>query len=155
MKRHKIPRGEPHNFTYKFLFNQISGVHTYLPAPTLFDVHSRGRYFVLESEARAHNAAVVAARQAEASAPRASVSYYSNHYAGYWLITKLGQKPKLGGVRVSHRLYIHVHTFQLSVFTLFHCIIHVKFIFSLSSCVFEKLWENPKTNFLLPFDFSS
>jgi large subunit ribosomal protein L5 len=30
-------------------------------------------------------------------------------------------------------------SFQLSVFILFHCIIHVSFIFSLSSCVFEKL----------------
>jgi len=54
-----------------------------MPAPALFDVHGKGRYFVLEGEARAHNAAVVAARQAEASAPRASVSYYLDHYAGY------------------------------------------------------------------------
>ena len=56
------------NFTYNLLFNQTSIVHTYLRAPALFDYHSKGRYFVLESEARAHNAAVEAARQAEASA---------------------------------------------------------------------------------------
>ena len=74
-KRHKILKGDIHNFTYILLFNQESVVYTYLPALALFDYHSKGRYFVLESEARAHNAAIVAARQAEASAPRGSVSY--------------------------------------------------------------------------------
>ena len=44
---------------------------------------SKGIYFVLESEARAHNTEVEAARQAEASAPRASVSYHSGYYPGY------------------------------------------------------------------------
>ena len=33
---------------------------------------------------------------------------------------------------------------SLLVFILFHCIIHASLFFSLSSCVFEKLWENPK-----------
>ena len=83
MKLHKILSGEPHNFTYNLLFNKSSVVDTYLPAPALFDVHSRGRYVLLESEARAHNIAVVAARQAEASALRASMSYHSDHYACY------------------------------------------------------------------------
>ena len=101
MKHHKILSGEPHNFTHNLLLNNSSVVDTYLPAPALFVVHNRGRYFVLESEARAHNAAVVAAGQAEPSAPRASMSYHSDHYAGYRLITKLGQKPKLGGVHIS------------------------------------------------------
>ena len=32
---------------------------------------------------------------------------------GYWSITNLGQKPKLGGVRVSHRHYIHVHLYLI------------------------------------------
>ena len=80
MKHHKILRGEPHNFTYK-LFNQSSIVHTYFPVPALFDAHIRGRYFVLESEARAHNVEVEAARQAEASSLRASMSNHSDHYA--------------------------------------------------------------------------
>ena len=41
----------------------------------------------------------------------------------------LGQKPKLGGVRISHRSYIHVHTLLwLSVLILFHCIIHASLI---------------------------
>ena len=80
LKDHKILKGKIHDFTYNLLFNQTSVVHTYLPAPALFDYHSKGRYFVLESEARAHNGAVVAARQAEASAPRASVSYHADYY---------------------------------------------------------------------------
>ena len=87
MKDHKILKGDIHIFTYKLLFNQASVVHTYLPAPALFDYHSKGRYFALESEARAHNAAVEAAQQAEASAPRAPVSYHSDYYPGYWLLT--------------------------------------------------------------------
>jgi hypothetical protein len=83
MKHHKILSGEAHNFIYNLLFNKRSVVDTFLPAPALFDVHSKGRYYVLESEAWAHNAAIVAARWAEASAPGASVSYHSGHYAGY------------------------------------------------------------------------
>ena len=111
------------NFTYKLLFNQSQVVDTYLPAPALFDYHNKGRYFVLESEARAHTAAVEAARQAEASAPRASVSYHADYYPpGYWFTTKLCQKPKLGGVRISTDIifmFTHfipvfgVHTFSL------------------------------------------
>ena len=126
MKNHKILKGDIHNFTYKLMFNQDSVVHTYFPVPALFDYHSKGRYFVLESEARAHNVGVVAARHAEASAPRASMSFHADFYPpGYCPITNLRQKPKLGGVRVSRRHYIHVHLFILSVFTLFHCTIHV------------------------------
>ena len=81
LKDHKILKGKVDNFTYNLLFNQKIVVHTYLPVPALLDYNSKERYFVLESEARAHNAAVEAARQAEASAPRASVSYHAD-YAG-------------------------------------------------------------------------
>ena len=80
LKDHKILKGNIHDFTYNLLFNQTSVVDTYLPAPALFDYHGKGRYFVLKSEARARNAAVVVARQAEASAPRASVSYHADYY---------------------------------------------------------------------------
>ena len=63
------------------------------------------------------------------------------------------QKPKLGGVRVSHRPYIHAYIlFQLSVLTRFHCITLARFIFLLSFCVFEKLSENPK---IFPYFFSA
>ena len=83
MERHKILSGEPHNFTYNLLFNKRSIVDTFLPARALFDVQNKGRYYVLESEARAHNVEVVVARSAELAAPRASVSYHSDHYARY------------------------------------------------------------------------
>ena len=61
LKDHKILKGKVDNFTYNLLFNQKSVVHTYFPAPALFDYHNKGRYFVLESKAQAHNAAVEAA----------------------------------------------------------------------------------------------
>ena len=83
IKCHKIFSSEPHNFTYNLLFNKRSIVDTFLPAPALFDVHSKGRYYFIESEDRAYNAAVVVARRAEISAPRASMSYHSYHYAAY------------------------------------------------------------------------
>jgi len=83
LKSHKILKGKIHNFTYNLLFNQTFVVHTYLPAPALFYYHSKGRYFVLESEAGAHNATVEAARQTEASAPGASVSYHADYYLDY------------------------------------------------------------------------
>ena len=60
LKIHKILKGKIHNFTYNLLFNQTSVVHTYLPATAFFEYHSKGRYFVFESEARAHNVAVEA-----------------------------------------------------------------------------------------------
>ena len=83
LKEHKILKGRVDNFTYNLMFNQSHVVDTYFPAPALFDYNSKGRYFVLESEARAHNAAMMAARQAESSAPRASVSYHAEYYPGY------------------------------------------------------------------------
>jgi len=58
MKNHKILTGDIHNFTYKLFFNQDSVVYTYFPAPALFDYHNKGRYFVLESEARARSSAL-------------------------------------------------------------------------------------------------
>ena len=42
-----------------------------LPTPALFDFHTRGRYYVLESEAHEYNAEVEPARRAAESAPRA------------------------------------------------------------------------------------
>ena len=62
LKEHKILMGRADNFTYNLLFNQSHVVDTYLPASALFDYHNKERYFVLESEARAHNVAVAAAR---------------------------------------------------------------------------------------------
>ena len=83
LKDHEILKGRADNFTYNLLFNQSHVVDTYLHAPALFDYNSRETYFVLESKAQAHNAAVMAARQAEASAPRASMSYHFDYYPSY------------------------------------------------------------------------
>ena len=80
LKEHKIIPGRADNFTYNLLFNQSHVVDTYLLAPALFDYHSKGRYFVLESEARDHNAAVEATWWPEASAPRASMRYHTDYY---------------------------------------------------------------------------
>jgi hypothetical protein len=62
MGRHKFRRGDVSNFTYNLWFANNDIVHTYLLAPTLFDYNSKGRYYVLKSEARAHNTEVEAAR---------------------------------------------------------------------------------------------
>jgi hypothetical protein len=83
MKRHKFLKGEVTDYTYNPWFNKVSIVHTFLPAPALFDYHSKGRYYVLESKARAHNAEVLAVRRVEEAAPRASVSYHFEYYAGH------------------------------------------------------------------------
>ena len=74
LKEHKILKGRADNFTYNLLFNQSHVVDTYFPVPVLFDYHSKERYVVLETEARAHNATVLVAWRAKASAPRAPVS---------------------------------------------------------------------------------
>ena len=83
MSCHKFLSGKVTDYKYNLRYNKETIVYTYLPAPALFDYHSKGRYYVLESKARAHNAEVVAAWQAEAAAPRASVSYHPDYYAGY------------------------------------------------------------------------
>jgi hypothetical protein len=83
MKSHKFLKGKITDYTYNLRFNKETIVHIVLPVPALFDYHSKGRYYVLESEARAHKVEVVAARRVEEAAPRASVSYHSDYYAGY------------------------------------------------------------------------
>jgi hypothetical protein len=69
MGHHKFLKGDVSNFTYNLRFHNEDIVHTYLPAPALFDYNSKGIHYVLKSEACAHNAEVEAAR-AEAAAPR-------------------------------------------------------------------------------------
>ena len=76
------PTGTVTNYTYNLRFNKDPIVPVTLPAPALFDFHSRGRYYVLESEARAYSAEVEAARWAEEAAPRTSVGYHSDYYPG-------------------------------------------------------------------------
>ena len=63
----------------------------------------------------------MARQHATAQGALAAASHYDPCYnfgyqPGYpWHYTNLGQKPKLGGVRISHRHYIHVHTLILVV----------------------------------------
>jgi hypothetical protein len=80
MGRHDFFSGDTTNIKYNLRFDNQHIVYMYLPAPALFDYNSKRRYYVHESEARAHNAEVEAAR-AEAAAPRTSMSYHSNFYA--------------------------------------------------------------------------
>ena len=63
--------------------------------------------------------------QASAHEAIAAASQYDPNYNfDPWAQTNLGQKPKLGGVRISHRHYIHVHTLMPVVgahtFSLYH-----------------------------------
>jgi hypothetical protein len=85
MVHHQFLDGE--NTTMDIPYNMVFSVRTHditpLPAPALFDYHSKGRYYVLESKAHAHNSEVVAVRRAEEAAPRASVSYHSDCYVGH------------------------------------------------------------------------
>ena len=84
MKRHKFHTGTVTNYTYNLRFNKKDIVPVALPAPALFDFHSRGRYYVFESEPHAHNAEVEAARRAAEFAPRASVSHRPDYYSYGW-----------------------------------------------------------------------
>ena len=77
------------------------------------------------------------ANQAVAAAlpynPHYDFRYHVNHPREQ---TNLGQKPKLGGVRVSHRLYILAYAFTLFIGVhTFHCIIHAS-LFSFSRFLF-------------------
>jgi hypothetical protein len=83
MKRHKFLKGTITNYTYNLRFNKDPIVPVALPAPALFDYHSKRRYYIPESEACEYNVVVEAARRAEEAAPRASVGYHSHYYPGY------------------------------------------------------------------------
>ena len=90
-----------------------------MPGHALFDSVAKGGYRIMPADIIAYCIAQAVAgaagepQQGDEWMPAPQYPYYHP-----------GQKPKLGGVRVSHRHYIHVHLFHLSVFTLFHCIIH-------------------------------
>jgi len=115
---------------YKLRFDEIYCEIVTLPAPSLFDL-STSKYLITSDAFYKYQG------QAQASEPepeppldpyRQSVYGWeldelanqwhqedTSQYTGGssfdpWPYTNLGQKPKLGGVRVSHRLYIHVHT---------------------------------------------
>ena len=87
------------------------------PCSYFFDFQEKGRYVITREEANEYERRTDAARlQAAAHQAVAAASQYDpNYYYGYppgqpWPQTNLGQKPKLGGVHISHRHYIYVHT---------------------------------------------
>ena len=47
--------------------------------------------------------------------PEDPPQYTEEDHFDPWAYTNLGQKSKLGGIRISHRHYIHVHTLILVV----------------------------------------
>ena len=119
-----IERTEP-PLQYRLTFNKQHVVHITLPAPAFFDSQTKGRYIITREEADEYERSVEAARlHATAQAAIAAASQYDPSFTygyppGYpWQQTNLGQKPKLGGVCISHRLYIHVHTLVVGAHTL-------------------------------------
>ena len=83
MQRHEFIKSGARNYNYNMMFDKKPIVPVILPAPALFDYYIKGRYYILESEAREYNAAIEAALRAEESAPSASVCYHSDYYLGY------------------------------------------------------------------------
>ena len=94
---------------YRLIFDIRRTVHVTLPAPSLFDYQAKHRYVVTTKEATEHEGRAEAARQhAAAQEAVATASQYDPSYkygyqpCGPWYYTNLGQKPKLGGVCISH-----------------------------------------------------
>ena len=103
-----VERTEP-PFQYRLIFNKRHVVHITLPAPAFFDSQTKGRYIITREEADEYERRAEAARRhATAQAAIAAASQYDPSYTyGYppghpWQWTNLGQKPKLGGERISH-----------------------------------------------------
>ena len=66
-----------------------------------------------------------ASREAIADASQYDPDFNFGYPPGHpWAWTNLGQKPKLGGVHISHRHYIHVQTLMpvvgVHTFSLYH-----------------------------------
>ena len=131
-----IVKNRENELKYKLFFDKHHPETITLPAPSLFDL-SAGKYLVpLEAIHACRNptSATEPESEPQVDPPRqsnykwdpemianqwqsesSSSQYDPNYYFGYppgqpWPWTNLGQKPKLGGVRISHRHYIHVHT---------------------------------------------
>ena len=102
---------------YRLIFDRRRVVHIALPASAFFNFQVNRIYFITREEANEYERTSVVARLQEVArqAVAAAAQYNPNYDFGYnpgqsWPYTNLGQKPKLGGVRISHRHYIHVHT---------------------------------------------
>ena len=94
---------------YRLIFDRRRSVHVTLPAPALFDYQAKRRYVVTREEATEYERRTEAARrhaaaqEAMVAASQYDPSYNFGYQRGYpWQYTILGQKPKLGGVRITH-----------------------------------------------------
>ena len=121
VNHHFLERNEQF-LQYRIIFDRRRAVHITLPIPALFDYQAKGKYVITREEAnedeRRMEAACrhAAAQEAMAAASQYDPSYNFGYQPGYpWPYTNLGQKPKLGGVRISHQHYINVHTLTLVV----------------------------------------
>ena len=122
MVRHRFVERNDQFLQYRLIFDRRHTYHVALPASTFFDFQAKGRYIITREEANEYERRTeaerlqAAAHQAIAAASQYDPSYNFGYQPGYpWPQTNLGQKPKLGGVRISHRHYIHVHTLILVV----------------------------------------
>ena len=135
-----IVKNEEKMLKYKLIFDKNHLETITLPAPSLFDL-SAGKYLVPPEAIHAYRNPTPATepepepqfdpsrqsvyqRDPEEIAnqwqPEAPSQYDPNYNFGYppgqpWPQTNLGQKSKLGGVRISHQHYIYVHTLMLVV----------------------------------------
>ena len=94
---------------YRLIFDRRRTYHIALPASTSLDFQAKGRYFITREEAEEYKRrAEIACLQAAAHDAMTVASQYDPDYNfGYppghpWHSTNLGQKPKLGGVHISH-----------------------------------------------------
>ena len=90
MHSHEFLMKHPTGYEYNLIFRKYTPMPVFLPAPTLFDLQTRQRYYILEDEVREHNATVEAARLAaeaaclvEEEARNASMSYHFNYYSDH------------------------------------------------------------------------
>ena len=115
-------------FNYRLIFDKKHFETITLPAPSLFNIFS-GTYLVLPEAVQAYQSLTSAPEPEPLSDPHNQSVYQWDpeeianqwhpedppQYTGEgsfdpWAYTNLGQMPKLGGVCISHRHYIHVHT---------------------------------------------
>ena len=111
MVHHQFVERNESPLQYRLIFDRHRVVRITLPAPAFFDYQAKGRYVITREEADEYERREEAAcRHAAAQEAIAAASQYDpSYYYGY----PPGQKPKLGGVRISHRHYIYVHTHLL------------------------------------------
>ena len=109
MVRHQFVERNEQFLQYRLIFDRWRTIHVALPAPTFFDSQAKRRYVITREEANEYERRTGAAhlqavtRQAVAVASQYDPSYNFGYPPGHqWPYTNLGQKPKLGGLCISH-----------------------------------------------------